>query len=115
VTIFDGMTAEERKKFPLAVGCLDYFGDAMALVARVSAEGSRQHHPDEPTGERGECHWARGKSADHADALLRHLYCRGSLDGDGLPHTAKAAWRALAILQEELEQQRGLAISRGSR
>jgi hypothetical protein len=52
-------------------------------------------------------HWARGKSADHADCILRHLIDRGTMDSDGLRHTAKVAWRALALLQEELEAAAG--------
>jgi hypothetical protein len=28
---------------------------------------------------------------------------RGTMDSDGLRHTAKMAWRALALLQKEIE------------
>ena len=35
--------------------------------------------------------------------MLRHFLQRGSLDGDGLRHSAKMAWRALALLQKEIE------------
>jgi hypothetical protein len=59
-------------------------------------------------------HWARGKSMDHADCAVRHLMERGTIDTDGLRHSAKAAWRALAALQQELEDA-GAPISRGSR
>lgn len=89
----------ERKGFPLATGVLDYFPDALMAVAAVSLAGARQHGTmagDTPT-------WARGISTDHPDALLRHLKDRGRLDTDGHRHTAKVAWRALALLQEELE------------
>jgi hypothetical protein len=34
---------------------------------------------------------------------MRHLLDRGTLDTDGLRHTAKVAWRALALLQRELD------------
>jgi hypothetical protein len=90
-------TPEERKRTPIATGVLDYFPAALAEVARVSLAANEQHNPGQPM------HWARGKSADHADCILRHLIDRGTLDGDGLRHTAKVAWRALALLQEELE------------
>ncbi len=86
-----------RKAQPLARGVLDYFGAALAAVAEVSRVGGEQHHPGEPI------HWVWAKSADHADCLLRHLTDRGTLDSDGLSHTAKVAWRALALLQTELE------------
>ena len=88
---------QTRKNQPIARGVLDYFPDAVAEVANVSYVANEQHNPGEPM------HWARGKSADHADCIVRHLVDRGHLDGDGLRHSAKVAWRALALLQEELE------------
>lgn len=92
---------QARKDVPLASGCLDYFPDALAAVAATSLQGSRQHHPDEPL------HWDRSKSGDEADALLRHLVQRGTLDTDGIRHSAKVAWRALALLQKEIEDAAG--------
>lgn len=91
------MTAQERKDRPVYSGVLRYFPKALLEVARVSAAGSAQHHPDAPL------HWDRAKSTDEADALVRHLLEAGTLDTDGLRHTAKAAWRALALLEKELE------------
>lgn len=90
---------KERKEYPVVSGVLDYFPRAIACVANVSYQGSKQHNPDGPM------HWDRTKSKDHADALLRHLMERGTRDSDGLRHTAKVAWRALAMLQEELERE----------
>jgi len=89
----------ERKKHPVASGVLDYFPDALVAISRVSWAGNEQHNPGKPL------HWARGKSGDHADALMRHFLQRGTVDTDGIRHTAKLAWRALAMLQEELEQE----------
>jgi len=86
-----------RKRIPLATGLLDYFPDAMAAVAELSLVGNEQHNPGEPL------HWAREKSADHDDCLLRHFVARGTIDGDGIRHSAKVAWRALALLQLEVE------------
>lgn len=37
------------------------------------------------------------------DELVRHLMQAGTMDTDGVPHTAKAAWRALELLQREIE------------
>jgi hypothetical protein len=48
-------------------------------------------------------HWDRSKSADESDALIRHFMERGTRDSDGIRHSAKAAWRALALLQKEIE------------
>jgi hypothetical protein len=98
-----------RKEYPLVTGLLDYFPDALAEVSHVSFLGNRQHNPGQAT------HWARGKSMDQADCLIRHLIDRGSCDNDGVRHTAKLAWRALALLQLELEAELGLAPSRGSK
>lgn len=89
-----------RKATPIARGVLDYFPDAIAAVAHVSYIANEQHNPGE------EMHWNRGKSRDHADALVRHLLERGTVDDDGLHHSAKVAWRALALLQVEIEQAR---------
>jgi hypothetical protein len=73
----------------------------LAEVARISKTGNDQHNPGQPL------HWARGKSLDHADCIARHLIQRGTLDSDGMRHSAKVAWRALALLQEELEKEAG--------
>jgi hypothetical protein len=101
-------TSERRKKYPIARGLLDYFPDACAAVAEVSWEGNEKHNPGQ------EIHWARGKSMDHADCIGRHLVERGGFDGP-IRHSAALAWRALALLQEELEAEYGLATPRGAK
>lgn len=90
---------QERKAIPVATGVLDYFPLALLEVAKVSKIGNDQHNPGQPL------HWSKGKSTDHADSLLRHLMERGTMDVDGARHTAKVAWRALALLQTELENE----------
>ena len=98
-----------RKNIPLARGLFDYFPAALAEVARVSQAGNDKHNPGE------DMHWARGKSMDHADCIMRHLIDRGTADPeDGLSHSGKMAWRALALLQEELEAA-GAPLPRGAR
>ena len=87
----------ERKAMPITTGVLDYFPLAIAEVAVVSKTGNDQHNPGQPL------HWSKGKSTDHADCIARHLIDRGSRDTDGMRHSAKLAWRALAALQIELE------------
>lgn len=91
--------AKERKNLPITTGVLDYFPAALLAVAEVSKAGNDQHNPGQPL------HWAREKSADHADCLVRHLLDRGTRDSDGWRHSAKMAWRALALLQTEIEQE----------
>lgn len=90
--------AKARKELPVTTGVLDYFPLAIAELARLSKAGNDQHNPGQPL------HWSRDKSADHADCAGRHLIDRGTLDSDGHRHTAKLAWRSLAMLQLELEQ-----------
>ena len=89
--------AAGRKQCPIASGVLDYFPDALIAVAKVSFKGNEQHNPGTPL------HWDRSKSTDEADTMIRHFLQRGTLDTDGTPHSAKMAWRCLAILQKELE------------
>lgn len=92
----DGPT---RKTYPVASGVLDYFPDALVAIARVSWQGNEQHNPGQPLN------WAREKSTDEADTMIRHFLQRGTLDTDGCRHTAKMAWRALAVLQKEIEEE----------
>jgi len=89
--------AERRKQHPVATGVMDYFPLALYEIAHVSWKGNEQHQPGTPV------HWDRTKSKDEADALMRHFLARGTKDTDGLRHSAKMAWRALALLQKELE------------
>lgn len=90
--------AKERKSLPIGTGVLDYFPLALAEVARCSLAGNIQHNgPDAPL------RWDRSKSQDESDALIRHFLERGTVDGDGVRHSAKLAWRALALLQKEME------------
>jgi len=95
ITLPEG--AAERKQYPVASGFMDYFPDAIVAVSHISYRGNEQHNPGMSV------RWTRGKSADEADTMLRHFLQRGSLDVDGVRHTAKMAWRALALLQKEIE------------
>jgi hypothetical protein len=102
--------SEARKGVPLARGVLDYFPAALAEVARVSKAGNDKHNPGQ------DMHHARGKSTDHADCLLRHLVDRGKVDVEtGQRHSAEVAWRALALLQQELEDEGLAPLPRGAR
>ena len=40
--------SEERKQFPIATGCLDYFPDALAAIAALSKLGNDKHNPGQP-------------------------------------------------------------------
>jgi hypothetical protein len=100
--------AAGRGEFPLADGLLFYFPDALAWVSRCSKVGNDQHNPGEPM------HWAMDKSTDHANKILRHLLETGTDDSDGIPHSVKVAWRALAMAQEDLMARKGAGIPRNA-
>lgn len=94
-----------RKAAPICTGVLDYFPLALAAVAHCSKVANEQHNPGQPM------HWDRSKSPDHADCILRHLAERGTVDTDGVLHSAKVAWRALALLQLEMERAGALTFA----
>lgn len=94
----DKTIAQQRKETPIYSGVLMYFPDAIRAVAQLSLVGNQQHNPDKPL------HWDRSKSGDELDALTRHLMEAGTVDTDGVLHSTKVAWRALASLQKEIEK-----------
>lgn len=96
---------EWRKQRPLYTGVLKYFPDALLEVAHVSWVGNEQHNPGTPL------HWDRSKSQDEGDAAARHLVAAGTRDSDGTRHTAKAAWRTLALLQKEIEAEQQAEVT----
>ena len=109
-SLLEGMSSEERKKYPVTTGVFDYFRDALFAVAHVSYEGPETHNPGQPL------HWARGKSTDDLDALGRHLLERNEID----PPTqevvlAQEVWRSLAALQKFLEQKYNISPPPGCR
>lgn len=89
--------ASVRKGRPVYSGVVRYFPDALLAVSELSLAGQRQHNPDKPLA------WDRSKSGDELDALMRHLIEAGTRDTDGIRHSTKVAWRALANLQKEIE------------
>jgi hypothetical protein len=102
----DTMNDAERKGVPLLTGVIDYFLPALIEVAKVSKAGNDQHNPGE------QLHWTKGKSTDHGNTALRHLAQHGTIDTDGRRHTAKAAWRILAMLTIEIEaEQAGMSYA----
>lgn len=97
-------------------GLLGYFPSALFEVAAHSLDSDRKHNPDSSAGP----HWAREKSTDHEDTIIRHLIDagarRGHLHAEAGPppkgstakdarryHLRCLAWRALALLQEDCE------------
>lgn len=89
--------AKARKATPIFTGVLKYFPRALAHIAEISKAGNDQHNPGQPM------HWAKHKSTDHGDCIVRHQLDAGTIDTDGKRHSGKVAWRALAQLEIELE------------
>ncbi len=91
--------AEIRKSCPITQGVLLYFPDALKEVAYASKVGNDQHNPGEPL------HWAKEKSQDESDAMVRHLidHSEDPIDDDRVLHLAKVCWRALGGLQRYLD------------
>jgi len=87
-----------NKDMPVYSGVLKYFPDALLYISRVSKAGNDQHNPGTAL------HWDRSKSGDELDAMIRHALKAGEIDDDGIRHSGKMAWRALAHLQKEIEK-----------
>lgn len=100
--------SEIREQYPLWDGLMAYFPAALCEVARWSTVGNAKHNPGEPL------HWAREKSQDHKNKIIRHLLDADKVDSDGFVEATGAAWRALALLQTILEQ-RGWAEGENGR
>lgn len=94
-----------RKEAPLYRGLLGYFPAALFAVARHSYLSDQKHNPGSTDGPT----WARSKSSDHPDCIIRHLIDSGIMLGGPVPsddqiyHLTAATWRNLALLQEALE------------
>lgn len=97
-----------REDFPMYDGLLAYFPAALAEVARWSVVGNRKHNPGQ------KLHWAREKSTDHENKIVRHLLDARAVDKDGFVEAVALAWRALALCQTILEE-RGWAEGANAR
>jgi hypothetical protein len=94
---------DARNALPVWDGCIAYFPDCWAEIAKVSVVGNRQH------GLGAKLRFARDISTDHANKVMRHMLDHQGgniMDSDGTYHLAKAAWRALAALQVAIEARR---------
>lgn len=85
-----------RKDFPLFDGLLAYFPNALCEISRWSKVGNAQHNPGE------ELHWAKDKSTDHKNKILRHLLDAEQVNSEGFYEAVGMAWRALALCEEIL-------------
>lgn len=93
------MTPQDKKERPVLNGLLRYFPNACLEVAYVSYIANQQHNPGT------EMHWDKTKSIGKGDEIVRHLMSPDKFDDDGTRHLAKVAWRALELLERELEKE----------
>lgn len=100
VTTNDRVLADDDKRedYPLFDGVFAYFPAALCEVARWSKVGNNKHNPGE------KLHWAREKSTDHENKILRHLLDADKEMDDGFIEATALAWRALALCQTLLEK-----------
>ena len=94
---------KERKATPIYTGFIKYFPLAVKEIAKASVIGNTQHKNGDVL------HWDRSKSKDELDSMMRHLVDHADgeeFDTDGVRHSTKVAWRALANLQKEIEKAR---------
>lgn len=92
--------SQVRKDAPMYRGLIGYFPAALFEVAAHSMEADKKHNPGSIEGPT----WARGKSPDHLDCVIRHACEVGPRGSKGRVKQLRAvAWRALAALQEECE------------
>lgn len=61
-----GYDSKARKDTPLLAGLFGYFAAALAGIARHSFRSNEKHNSGLPM------HWARGKSMDHGECVIRH-------------------------------------------
>jgi Domain of unknown function (DUF5664) len=97
---------DARNALPVWDGCIAYFPDCWAEIAKVSVLGNKQH------GLGAKLHFARDISTDHANKVMRHMLDHQAgnvMDTDGSMHLAKAAWRCLAALQVAIETEQAKA------
>lgn len=101
--------AASRKQFPMYEGLLKYFPDALAAVSHLSWVGNEQHNPGEPL------HWAKEKSTDQPDCIIRHLVDALQAQDESEKEDAlvAVAWRALALLQTHFDKKVERLVPRG--
>lgn len=96
---------DARNALPIWDGCIAYFPDVWAEVAKVSVLGNRQHNLG------AKLHWDTTVSTDHKNKAMRHMLddeLGEVMDDKGETfHLAKAVWRLSAALQLRIWERDG--------
>lgn len=88
-----------RKQVPLWTFLSTYFPKTFVAMTQLSYAANEKHNPGQSM------HWAREKSADHKDCILRHLLDEERVDPEtGQPEAVAAAWRACANAELVIER-----------
>ena len=99
------LTSKERKQMPVARGALDYFPDALMVMAMLSKRADLKHSPDADPNDLDRPKWVHDKSADHADCMMRHQADKTDFDPEmGLMYMVHVFWRAGAQLQTYIRE-----------
>lgn len=88
-----------NKHEPVYSGPVNYFPRTLRALSRLCRAGNDKHNPGQPL------HWAKDKSTDHPDCMLRHSltpYAADSENGNER-HVVAVAWRAMAWAEIALE------------
>ena len=92
-----------RKNTPIHTVLTEYFPDAFMAIAQQCQQGDTKHNPQNAGNPP---FWAREKSKDHLNCVVRHAMTPNRHDEEtNLPECVAMAWRALAYCQLELERQ----------
>jgi hypothetical protein len=95
---------DARNALPIWDGCIAYFPDVWAEVAKVSVLGNKQHDLGD------KLFWNTHVSTDHKNKAFRHMLDDENgevMDADGTFHLAKALWRIAAALQLRIWERDG--------
>ena len=95
---------DARNALPIWDGCIAYFPDVWAEVAKVSVLGNKQHDLGD------KLFWNTHVSVDHKNKAFRHMLddTNGDvMDDDGTFHLAKSLWRIAAALQLRIWERDG--------
>jgi hypothetical protein len=90
---------DNREDYPLYDVLFGYFPAAMLMLAKWAKVGNDQHNAGEPL------HWARDKSTDHTNKILRHLVDYDQKESNGFYEAVPLLWRAAALVQELYEKE----------
>jgi hypothetical protein len=104
---------QARKLLPIFKLVTRYFPKALREVTKVSVANNVRYNPEKDPAD---INWARGKSTDQLGSAFRHML-EAAVDGKvfetgtDIYVLAEAAWRILAALELEIENQEAKLVA----